>query len=287
MRTPDEREGDCRRRWRRTASASGACSRPSRVTAAGPWPGTPRRCRTTPSACCGRRSREIPAVSTARGRDRRRRVRSRSDSDPGRDPIAGDEAEVDFTGSRPRSRAASMPTTRSPWPRCCTCSGAGARRRLDNAGDRAPDSHRRARRNDRQRAAPRRRWPAATSRPRSASSTSCSGSGKGAPDRIPAASQGTMNNVALGGVDLRPVAGSRTTRPSAAARAAAGQRRDLGRAHPHEQHVEHAGRSSRNAPAPARREYAVRRGAGGWGSTRAATVWCGRSSCSRTRRSTS
>ena len=57
---------------------------------------------------------------------------------------------------------------------------------------------------DRQCADGRRRSPAATSRRRSASPTSCSArSARRLPDRMPAASQGTMNNVTLGGTDPR------------------------------------------------------------------------------------
>jgi N-methylhydantoinase B len=50
---------------------------------------------------------------------------------------------------------------------------------------------------------PRRSRPA-TSRPRSASSTRCSGAfARALPDRVPAASSGTMNNLLIGGDDPR------------------------------------------------------------------------------------
>ncbi len=96
----------------------------------------------------------------------------------------------------------------------------------------------------------------ATSRPRSASSIPCSAPSPGAmPEVIPAASSGTMNNVLIGGYDTCPrPAASPTTRPWRAAPAAARCARPQRRAHPHDQHPQHAGRSHRgHLPLPHRR----------------------------------
>ena len=92
-----------------------------------------------------------------------------------------------------------------------------------------------------------------------------------APDRVPAASQGTMNSVIIGGHDPRASGHARRTalqllrddrrRPGRAADGA-GRRR-----HPvqHDEHDEHAGRGARNYLPAARRALRAARGFGGRG----------------------
>ena len=93
----------------------------------------------------------------------------------------------------------------------------------------------------------RRRWPAATSRRRSASPTSCLARWRRrVPDRVPAASQGTMNNVTLGGAD--PRTGRRFAYYETMGGGMGGRDGTAGpvrRAHAHEQHAQHAGRGDR------------------------------------------
>ena len=99
----------------------------------------------------------------------------------------------------------------------------------------------------------RRRWPAATSRPRSGSPTSSSArSRRRCRIGMPAASQGTMNNVTLGGRHPRtgqPFAYYETIGGGMGGRP--GLRRHQRRAHAHEQHAQHAGRGDRALPAGA------------------------------------
>ena len=116
--------------------------------------------------------------------------------------IAGDQATVDFTRQRRREcRRAErrLAVTCSAVYYVFTCL----------AGDDAPPNHgcyapihdHRAAGHDRQPTPAAGRWPAAMWRRRSASSTACLGALASAlPERIPAASQGTMNNLTVGGV---------------------------------------------------------------------------------------
>ncbi len=154
---------------------------------------------------------------------------------------------VDPAGGRQRQRqrrdhAVGVPV-RVPLP--------GGRRRAVQRGRGAADDRRGARRHGRQRRAGRRRWRAATSRRRSGSPTSCFGAlGQALPDRMPAASQGTMNNVTMGGVD--PATGRRFAYYETIGGGMGGAARPDGprrRAHPHEQHAQHARRGDRTLPA--------------------------------------
>ena len=124
------------------------------------------------------------------------------------------------------------------------------------AGDRAARARHRAGGHASSTPACRRRWRAATSRPRSGSPTSCSARSAAGAARsaIPAASQGTMNNVTLGGRASRartsPFAYYETLGGGMGGRN--GLRGHQRRAHAHEQHEEHAGRGDRALPAGAR-----------------------------------
>ena len=153
------------------------------------------------------------------------------------------------------------------------------RRRSVHRGYAAADSRDRARRQRGQRARRPPPWPPAMSKPRSASPMRCSARWrKAAPDRIPAASSGTMNNLSFGGCEPRgqpfayyeTIAGGMGASPRA--------RRPQRHAHPHDQQLEHADRGVR---APVSRcafaSYRVRRGSGGAGSIAAATASCARS----------
>ena len=85
--------------------------------------------------------------------------------------------------------------------------------------------------------------------------------GKALPDRMPAASQGTMNNVTLGGT--RSATGRRFAYYETMGGGMGGRRglrRAERRAHAHEQHAQHAGRGDRALSA--RAHSAVRAAAG-------------------------
>ena len=178
VRTPDEREGDL--------TAQIASNRVARAPPA-------RR----PSAKYGRRTVERYAAAVAglhraraaphdRGGARRRvplrgRARRRRLLGPAASPFAsrcastGRSAEVDFTGSDPQTAGgvnANFAITLSASLyafRCLVRDDV-----LYNAGISRPLPRRRARGLHRQRRCARPRWPAATSKPRSASPTSCS-----------------------------------------------------------------------------------------------------------------
>ena len=111
--------------------------------------------------------------------------------------------------------------------------------------------------------------PAATSRPRSASSTSCCAPSRAPlPDRIPAASCGSMNNLAFGGaIAPAPARTQFSYYETLAGGAGAGPRGAgrLGRPHAHDQHAQHADRGARS-PAPGARDPLRRApGSGGRG----------------------
>ena len=204
MRTPDEREGDLDRADRRQSRGRDAAARHRRAI-------RPRAARSRYAAALQDYTERVVRAAIRAIPDGRYEFEDALDDDGfgddagddsrGRSRSRGDRATVDFTGSAPQvegSVNANYAMTLSACLYAFRCLVGDDV--LYNAGvGAAADGHRAARDRSSTRAG-RRRWPAATSRRRSASPTSCFGAlGKALPDRMPAASQGTMNNVTLGG----------------------------------------------------------------------------------------